>query len=690
MWQENEQEQGLFSFLHRRGRLMALTFALVFTAGMVTLPLLPKKYLSTAKLIVMRSDQRMGGLKLLNDDVPELTGASHPIYTQVELIQLEPVMKEVVARLDLRDEKGVLLPSASLTNTFQVIPIKGTDLIRVKAIAPDPELARRMLDTLCEVYFDQIQRYRKEGVQAGLKFLEEQLAASRKQLNDSEQRVQAFKHQSGSVSLSLEIDASVRESSEISSAIRTRRLELDGFQARAASLRSKLGMNAREALDAAAIAQNPRLKSIQEQLLAAETSPLRSQGLMSDHPEMRALEQRVSLLKRELESEMKALVGRKVTPRTLSDLQLEALRQLIAAETEVLSTKASLEAAYKNQRSLMSNRALLPEREMRLASLQREVEVASRIYQELLQKRSTAKLGLANNLAYVYVVEPASLPKAPIFPQTKPAVLILILMGLALAYGVSILKDLLCGSLPPKTLASSLFASLPILSWQERRKSGLIAKNGGSPHYLESLKSLGMMLEQRQGEKVFALTSVLEGEGKSFTLANLAWVLAEAGNRVLLVDSDLVRPSLHTLFGIENTDEGLTEVLSGQLSPCDAIKKMGGFDFLNAGRTNQRINLAVLKRGLLPALEVWREAYDFVLIDLPPLQLFAEVAQVAKATDGLLVLANTQKVSWHQVTAAVNQLQSVRVPIIGVISLIQMVVAARGRYYLPSAEGSKE
>lgn len=695
----SHNDPGLKGLLARRWRVMGVAFVLTVASGAALTSMVPKTYQSSAKLLVVRPEQRVGGLKLPNDALPELTGASHPLYTQVELMRATPLLKEVVERLDLRDDSGAPLSPESLGSRILVTPIQGTDLIEVRCTWGEALRAQQVVETLCEVYLRYNQQYRREGVDEGLRYVDEQLEAARGRLSETERALEQFKRGSGTVALSDEIRASVGDLSALNSTIRTRQVEYESLQARVTSLRGQLGMSVREAMSAAALAQSAKLRALQDQLLAAETSPVLSSGLAPDHPDLVALNGRIAMLRSAVAAEIRGLVGRQVAARRLDGVQLQLLDRLTSAETDLIALKASLEAAKQSRDRLAATMTTLPERETKLTRLTREVEVAGQVYQQLLQRREEARLTMSIAPSVGQVVQPASLPGKPSGPLNGREVPILILAGLAVAYGVGMLRDLFDRSVRPQELAAympdlKVLASVPILKAAERRRGELVVSSGASPRYHEAMMTLGFALEDHrpvEGGQVLALSSALSGEGKSVTIANLALSLAEAGHRVLLVDADFCRPRQHEIFGLSAGLPGLAQVLRDGLPLAEVVQSRSGIDLLPVGAEPGDLALGRFQRKLQQGLGTWRQAYDFVLLDLPPMALFATVARIAKQADGLLVLANLQRVTPEILLPGLQQLQALRIPVHGIVVLDNTQARRSSEYspYLLATEGGQ-
>lgn len=687
-------DQGLVSLVLRRWRTMGLTFGLVVASGLVAVQAMPKHYEASAKVLVMRTDQRLGGLNVMSDTLPELTNLTNPLYTQVELLRIYPVFAEAVRQLDLKDAEGRPLSAEALSKRLKVSPVGKTDLITVSFTSEDPEEAQRVVTAVCDAYLRHGDQYRREGVKDGLKLVDDQLETARKRLAKAENQLLAFKRGAGMVALNEEISASVGEMSGLNTEIRQRQIELARAEARAASLRRQLGMSSSQGLQAAAIAQNPRVQELQRQLAQAEASPLKSQGLGPAHPDLIALNARIAQLKRAIASEVRAQVGHSASANSLDDIRLGLLRDLAAAEAEVNAGRSSAATAEGRRRQLVSAMARFPGQEVTLGRLSREVNVASDIYRQLLQKREEARLSMAIAPTSARVIEPAVAPVTPKAPLKGPTGPVLLLAGLAAAFGAGALKDLLDRTARPQDLAGYLqalkiYAAVPTLAWHERRNGELLVGSEASPHYVEAIKALGIGLEEHflgPNGAVIGISSTMAREGKSVTIANLALALSEAGHRVLLIDADFRRPRVEALFGLPS-GPGLTEVLTEQATPAAVVRATGTIDVVTAGRVRMTAGLARLRHRLGPALDAWREDYDYVLMDLPPMVVMAEVVQAARHTDGLLMLANLHHVPPEALVAGVQQLQALRVPVVGLVALSQMVGQSRGGYYMIAGEG---
>jgi succinoglycan biosynthesis transport protein ExoP len=191
----------------------------------------------------------------------------------------------------------------------------------------------------------------------------------------------------------------------------------------------------------------------------------------------------------------------------------------------------------------------------------------------------------------------------------------------------------------------------------------------GSPE-AEAYRSLrtSFLVTLSEGQRIIQVTSPEPGDGKSTLISNLAIAMAQSGKRVLLVDSDLRRPTLHTLFGMRR-DIGVTEVMSGEI------------DLLTAAQQTVVDGLSVLTCGSLPAspaemlasgsytamLKNAEREFDIVLVDTPPLLAVSDPCIVAPNTDGLVLVLRMGKNRRDSAKRATELINTNNIRVIGVV-----------------------
>ena len=171
-----------------------------------------------------------------------------------------------------------------------------------------------------------------------------------------------------------------------------------------------------------------------------------------------------------------------------------------------------------------------------------------------------------------------------------------------------------------------------------------------------------------QPAKVISVTSTHQGEGKTVTLANLAVAYAQAGRRVLILDADLRRPSVHRIFGLSNR-RGLTNALISQAGYEAFLQKSGidGLSILASGPIPPNPAEVVLSERLHQLVQTARQEFDIVLVDSPPIGVVTDSAIIANRADGVVLVIRSGEVDRRDLKRAVEQLRQVKARVLGYI-----------------------
>ncbi len=217
-------------------------------------------------------------------------------------------------------------------------------------------------------------------------------------------------------------------------------------------------------------------------------------------------------------------------------------------------------------------------------------------------------------------------------------------------------------------------------------KSDLITLSNPRSPISEAFRALRTNLEFSSLDhplRTMVVTSAAPEEGKSTILANLAVVMAEGGKQVILVDCDLRRPALHTIFGISNS-EGLTAMLRDDAALNDPpLKETGveGLSLLPSGPLPADPAVLLGSRRMREAIAALRERADMVLFDAPPVVAVTDAAVLAAQTDGALLILRAGGTRREYAQRAKELLERVNVRIIGAVLCNVPFDATLQRYY---------
>ncbi|SIR78391.1 polysaccharide biosynthesis tyrosine autokinase [Microbacterium sp. RURRCA19A] len=309
--------------------------------------------------------------------------------------------------------------------------------------------------------------------------------------------------------------------------------------------------------------------------------------------------------------------------------------------------------------------------------------------------------GDSPSLVRIETIEPALVPTSPSTPRIPLNVGLGILVGLAAGLGIAVLRTVLDTRIHSLHDIQSA-TDKPVLGGiafdPEAKKRPLIVHADPRNPRAESFRSLRTNLQfvDVDGDsRMFVISSAGPAEGKSTTAANLAIALAETGARVALVDGDLRLPRVAEYMGLEGS-VGLTDVLIGRAELVDVLQQWGtGRLFvLPSGQTPPNPSEMLGSQAMQRTLEALSKAFDYVIIDAPPLLLVTDAAVVSRFASGVILIAASGSTKRPNFAAAVDRLDAIGSRLFGVI--VTMLPAkgpdstGYGSYAYASAGNNKE
>ena len=168
--------------------------------------------------------------------------------------------------------------------------------------------------------------------------------------------------------------------------------------------------------------------------------------------------------------------------------------------------------------------------------------------------------------------------------------------------------------------------------------------------------------------KTIVVTSSTPGEGKTTTIANLAITIAQAGVKVLLVDTDLRKPRIHSLFGLNNS-KGITTLLAQHGELKDYVNSVGinNLDVLKSGPIPPNPSELLGSNAMKNFIQKAKENYDIILLDSAPVGSITDAAVLSAISDGVIFVVNSGKVDCEIVKRAKESLENVKANMLGVV-----------------------
>jgi tyrosine-protein kinase Etk/Wzc len=339
----------------------------------------------------------------------------------------------------------------------------------------------------------------------------------------------------------------------------------------------------------------------------------------------------------------------------------------------------------------------LPRTQQEVVRLSRDVQVNQELYTALLNNLQQLRITMAGDVGKARIVDPAYPPLEAVKPRKGMVIVAFAFMGLFIGLALTGVRRLLQRGLEDHRLIETklglpVFVTIPHSRAQEahylamdRRIEGSHLLAVGNPDDLatESLRSLRVMLQFTMKEAkngVIMVAGPSPSIGKSFVASNLATVLAQAGSRVLLVDGDLRRGSLHHYFGLKNRMGGLSEVLSGRAAWSSSVRKteIENLEIMSSGILAPDPSELLSSPRFSEFIDEASKAYDFVIIDAPPLLSVTDATIIGTKVGTVLLVTKYGQNSLDEIHTCQMRFEKVGVTIKG---CIVNGVKARGMGY---------
>ncbi len=655
----------------RKEIVLAIFFLVVITGTAYTFTL-PKTYLAQARIQVNQDTLEIDPFNTFNQGM----GGYNPYFlrTQYEIIQSKPILYEVIDRLNLQDvwkKKGEQISKVvaykRLLRSLSVDQFRDTDLISLIVRRQDPEEAARIANELAAVYRDTRLDLKQKELTQAMDGLVSALEKQQAKVDLVEDQLETLRQELDISMLSEDVEAYNIEK------LRLQQFEGDRVAARVEMLVNQARyeqmdiLNDEELLSASAyVANDPFVGEMRVQIKDYDVeliSRLENYGV--NHPKVKEIQASRDETLLELQ---KALNGLKKGLRAeyiVSKSKFEAL------EDELSGLRASDQESQRDK--------ILPFRKV-----QQELEIQRTIMNALKSRIAQEWITLEVPRIPVEIIDQAEAPTRPVSPNLIMDILMSILIGLVSGIGLAYFIEYLDTSI--KTVEDvEQWIGLPVLGLIPQNVHPMIEEGQDSEHAegYRVLRTNMAFANTGLTKGAFAVLSGGAGEGKSTTAFNLAYICAQQGEKVLLIDADLRRPVQHTTLGVSNRF-GLTNVLLRDVPVEETIKttSVPNLHFLPSGRL-PRASLGILDPTRIKELiQSLKQKYDIILFDTPPLIGISDSSVISKEMDGAIFVIQYRKYPRNMIIRAKQMLDTLNIPQVGVVlNNINIMRDDYGYYY---------
>jgi succinoglycan biosynthesis transport protein ExoP len=312
-----------------------------------------------------------------------------------------------------------------------------------------------------------------------------------------------------------------------------------------------------------------------------------------------------------------------------------------------------------------------PQDSERIVAVSRSIELKQEIYATLLQQYERSRATEAMRANTLSIVEPAATPWAPSKPRKMMNMALGFMVGLAGGVGLAFLIEHLDTTLYTteqieETTALSTLAKVPSAG----RRGQVYFFDGNSPQgeALRRLRTNIFTVDREAPLHTLVVTSAEPQEGKSTIVASLACTMAQSARRVIVVDADLRRPTLHKIFDLPN-EIGLSSLLQQDIALEEAVQdsKVSGVQVLTSGPSASNPVELLGSQKMAVLIKELAQQFDVVLLDTPALAAVTDAAVLAPVVDGVLLVVGQAQARKEAVQFACQQLADVKARSVSVI-----------------------
>lgn len=670
-----------WQILWKRRWWVVLAFLSVVVATAAITFTMPPVYQAATKVLLEQRDATASSIGASNLGELSSLGKGSPLDTQAELMRSIPVISQVIKRVNLRNPvTGDLMSTDRFLGAAKVTQIKGTDILTLSFQHTDPVVTTQVADVWAQVFVEQNRTANRMEASSAAKFIATQLEKTKVELAKAEREMRDYKMAHGALDLSEEARVAVSNVAAIESELRNATAAHTQSQSRANALRRQLGMSAQQAMTSTAVSQDVTIQRLRAQLIELETSPVLSNAsLTPDHPEVKALQSQISVIRRTLAQEASEVVGKAYGGSDGVRTNLDPIRQaltkeLVSAEIDSLGYGTRVASLSRMVGNFNGRLASLPNKELNLTRLSRNATVTAEQYKMLLQKHEEARIQEAMNVGNIRIVEEATLPESPIRPKKLQNMLVALVVGLLAGVGVAMFLEYLDDTIQTTDDAEEALGltTLGIIPWvRSQEQAQLVALTDPRSPASEAYRTLRTNIKFLSADsplKTLAVTSAGPEEGKSTTIANMGVSFAQSGKKTLIVDTDMRKPTIHSIFGLPNT-EGVSSILTGDRTIDECLRQTGqeGLQILTCGPIPPNPAELLESQRMGNLIDELRERFDLVLFDAPPIIAVTDASILTARLDGLLLLLGINKVTRKASRHAIQLLGRAKVKVWGMV-----------------------
>lgn len=539
-------------------------------------------------------------------------------------------------------------------DNLTVTPRRDSMIIDIEFISPSRELSQRVVNKLMDEFIKWKMDQKITTSSQAREYLMMQIDRAKINLEEAEEKQNKFARKAGIVSMDTRLNTVLKQLEDINAALGPAESEFI----------------AKETL------YNQALKEGPESLPQVLTSPLIN-DLKTEYAKNRSEYEQLKETFHEEYPDVKTVKSRMNSIE--ARINGESQKIFNSIQHEYLTAKTRLESLRASMEEKKKQALDLNQRATQYTIMSREVETNKAIYQSLLERAKEIESMAGISPANIQIVDKAALPIFPAKPNIPRNLLLAVVLGLMAGVGIAFTIEYFADTITNPDQISERY-QIPILGVlpMESATAGIqverIFSQNPKSNMAEALRTLRVSIQLSGAaahSKCIAVTSTSPGEGKTTVSANLAQTFAGAGEKVLLIDSDLRKPRMHKIFkaaAASNDGRGLSSYLAGVVNDGVVAKtSVENLSLIPAGPIPPNPVELIASNRFSQLLEEMGKEFDRIIIDAPPHLGFADVLLLSRHVGGLILVSGIGETTRDALLRFKKSILNVRGVILGCI-----------------------
>jgi capsular exopolysaccharide synthesis family protein len=692
----------LLRILHKHRLMILAVVAVMFTVVAVVTYRIQPVYEAAARIEINGETPDLSNLRELFMQMPS---TDDYIQTQVRILQSDDLAMQTVRALRLyEDPQFAVRPAGSNANApfttteelrlidafhrhLAVSVVRNSRLVEVRFESTVPKQAADAVNTLSDLYVENNFRKKYESAMQASDWMANQLRELKVKMEQSHEALVKYERENQIFALDQGQNVTVSKLADLNKTLTDAEADRMGKESQYQLVQTH------RLDDLAAVMQNGMIQQLQQQRSQAASTLAEERGTLGPkHPKVMQSERQLQEL----------------------DAQLEAQKQAVAARIQsdyqaALSREQLLRKAFDQQKNEANT---LNSKLVEYSLLRRDYETNQQLYEGLLQRLKEAGIASGLRSSNIHVVDRARPPISPVRPRKSLNLMLSLIVGLALGCALALFNEYLDNSVKiPEDVeqlvnqpvlgiipAVSSVAAYPRRKPLPRTVAGSSATSElatvSQPQSVVSeayraLRTSILLSTSRHAPQLILISSGQPREGKTTTALNLAITLAQRGDRVVLIDTDLRRPRIHRSFQMSN-DRGLSTFLTSQAAAEDLarpVRQVPNLFVITSGPTPPNPAELLSSEPLEVLFAELRRHFDFIVLDSPPAITVADSLILAAHADGVMLVVHGGVTTRETLRHTTKLMTSVNARLLGVVLNNVDVRSVDYKYYYSNYYG---